>query len=114
METRKDRMAHEYVPKLHDYVIWHHNKTTEEGWVYYAGDEHISIEVGGKEKPICDLTAHHKHRKNHILLVCQNYYWHELEYVRRRVSKQDNSDPDQEQVSYGAYKSQQYRPLDVQ
>jgi len=37
-----------------------------------------------------------------------------LEYIRRRVSKQDNSDPDQEQVSYGAYKSQQYRPLDVQ
>lgn len=84
METRKDRMAHEYVPKLHDYVIWHHNKNTEEGWVYYAGDEHISIEVGVKEKPICDLTAHHKHRKNHILLVCQNYYWHELEYVKCR------------------------------
>ena len=23
------------MPKLHDYVIWHHNKTTEEGWVYF-------------------------------------------------------------------------------
>ena len=73
------------MPKLHDYVIWHHNKTTEEGWVYFnVGDEHISIEVGVKEKPICDLTTHHKHRKNHTLIVCQNWYWHELEYVKSR------------------------------
>ena len=84
METRKDRMAHEYVPKLHDYVIWHHNKMSHEGWVYYAGDEHISIEIGVKEKPICDLTAHHKHRKNHTLIVCQKWYWDELEYVKCR------------------------------
>ena len=38
--------------------------------------------------------------------------WHELEFIRRRVSKQDDSDPDL--ISYGAYKSQQHRPLDVQ
>ena len=35
METRKDRMAR-ICAKLHDYVIWHHNKTTEEGWVYFV------------------------------------------------------------------------------
>ena len=35
-----------------------------------------------------------------------------LEFIRKRVSKQDDSDPDE--VSYGAYKSQQHRPLDVQ
>ena len=88
METRKDRMANEYAPKLHDYVIWHHNKTTEEGWVYFAGDEYICIEVGVKEKPICDLTSHHKHRKNHTLIVCQNWYWHELEYVKHRRTRE--------------------------
>ena len=35
-----------------------------------------------------------------------------LEFIRRRVSKQDDSNPDE--LSYGAYKSQQHRPLDVQ
>ena len=34
-------------------------------------------------------------------------------HIERRVSKQDDRDPD-EVVSYGAYKSQQYRPLDIQ
>ena len=79
----------------------HHNKTIEEGWVYFAGDEHISIEVGVKDKPICDLTSHHKHRKNHILLVCSNFQWNELEYVKNR--RENNVDE---------YKSQQYRHKD--
>ena len=34
------------------------------------------------------------------------------EPLRRRVSKQDDSDPDQ--LSYGAYKSQKYRYEDIQ
>ena len=85
METRKDRMANEYVPKLHDYVKWH-TKTgmTHEGWIFYCGEDHISIELGVTDKKFCDLTSHHKHRKNHILLVCYKYYWHQLEYVKRR------------------------------
>lgn len=87
METRKDRMAHEYVPKLHDYVKWHtKNGITHEGWVFFKGDEHISIELGVTDKKFCDLTAHHKHRKNHILLVCYNFDWHQLEYVKCRKS----------------------------
>ncbi len=84
METRKDRMAHEYVPKLHDYVKWHHNRFIHEGWVYFVDEEYISIELGVSDKPVCDLTSHHKHRKNHILLVCQHFYWHELEYIKSR------------------------------
>ena len=72
METRKDRMNYEYVPKLHDYVIWRNGKITHEGWIYYKGDEHISIELGVTDKPHCDITTH-RHKKNHILLVCPNW-----------------------------------------
>jgi hypothetical protein len=84
METRKDRMAHEYVPKLHDYVKWNHEGDVYEGWIYYCGEDYISIELGVKDKPICELTDHHIHRKNHILLVCPKWDWHELEYVKCR------------------------------
>ena len=84
METRKDRMANEYEPKLHDYVIWRKGGLVHEGWVFFKGDDHISIELGVRDKPLCDLTAHHKHRKNHILLVCQKWDWHQLEYVKCR------------------------------
>ena len=113
-----------YEPKVNDYVRW----TTalgmvHEGWVYFktSAVEHkkgwnkparyISIEIATKPRPQCDLTTF-LHKKIHVCLCCYERNWHELEYVRRRVSKQDNSDPDQ--VSYGAYKSQQYRYEDIQ
>ena len=115
-----------YDPKVNDYVRW----TTalgmvHEGWVYFKASpvepkkgwnppsRYISIEIATKPRKQCDLTTF-LHKKIHVCLCCYQTNWHELEYVRRRVSKQDNSDPDQEQISYGAYKSQQYRPLDVQ
>ena len=50
------------------------------------------------------------HKRIHVCLCCYESDWHELEFIRRRVSKQDDSDPDL--ISYGAYKSQQHRPLD--
>ena len=52
------------------------------------------------------------HKRIHVCLCCYESNWHELEFIRRRVSKQDDSDPDL--ISYGAYKSQQHRPLDIQ
>jgi len=48
-----------------------------------------------------------------VCLCCYEDNWNELEFIRRRISKQDDRDPD-EAISYGAYKSQKYRPLDVQ
>ena len=30
------------------------------------------------------LDAGTYHRKNHVLIVCQNYYWHELEFIKSR------------------------------
>ena len=41
------------------------------------------------------------HKKNHILLVCANFQWDELEYVKNR--RENNVDE---------YKSQQYRHKD--
>ena len=90
METRKDRMNYEYVPKLHDYVIWRNGKITHEGWIYYKGDEYISIELGVTDKPHCDITTH-RHKKNHILLVCPNWEWHNLEYVTQREDFYDET-----------------------
>lgn len=89
METRKDRMAHPYVPKLHDYVIWHHKTAPVKGWVYFEDEEYISIEVAVKDKPHCDLTKH-KHCKIHTLVVCQNWNWHQLEYVKTRRDFHDD------------------------
>jgi len=66
-----------YVPKIDDYVKWRNI----EGWVYFVDNEYITIEVGTKEKTD-DLVPMHK--KNHILIVCHNWYWDELEYVKSR------------------------------
>ena len=113
-----------YEPKVNDYVRW----TTalgmvHEGWVYFKAEpsenkkgwktpaRYISIEIATKPRPQCDLSTF-LHKNIHVCLCCYETNWHELEYIRRRVSKQDDSDPDQ--LSYGAYKSQKYRYEDIQ
>ena len=113
-----------YDPQVNDYVRW----TTElgmihEGWVYFKADvsepkkgwktpaRYISIEIATKPRPQCNVSTF-LHKRIHVCLCCYESNWHELKFIRRRVSKQDDSDPDE--LSYGAYKSQQHRPLDVQ
>ena len=105
-----------YEPQVNDYVKW----TTalvmvHEGWVYFKASpseeqkgwkkpsRYISIEIATKPRPQCDLTTF-LHKRIHVCLCCFETNWHELEFVRRRVSKHDDTDPDQ--ISYGAYKSQ--------
>ena len=83
-----------YTPQVDDYVRWKNN----EGWVYFKCDESLSIEIGVKDK-VCSLGTRHK--KDHTLLVCYNFQWHELEYVKNR--RENNIDE---------YKSQQYRHKD--
>tara|TARA_B100000900_G_scaffold339089_1_gene301431 strand:+ start:1096 stop:1413 length:318 start_codon:yes stop_codon:yes gene_type:complete len=96
-----------YEPKVDDYVIW----TTElgqvhEGWVYFVGEEsqpkrgwpthqtYLTIEIGTKPKPYCTLTNDKLHKKIHILLCCYKYQWGELQFVKRRKSKYDDTEPD--------------------
>ena len=83
METRKDRMAHEYVPKLHDYVILASSKDHRRGGSILLGMNTSLLKLVSKRNQSVTDT-HHKHRKNHTLIVCQNWYWHELEYVKSR------------------------------
>ena len=85
-----------YSPEVNDYVKW----KDHEGWVYFKCSECISIELGVKDK-LCDKGTCHK--KNHILLVCYSFQWHELEYVKNR--RETNID---------GYKSQEHRYVDVQ
>ena len=118
-----------YDPKVNDYVRW----TTalgmvHEGWVYYKGtpdnnesrvknkwmatSNYITIEIATKARKQCDISTF-LHKRIHVCLCCYEDNWNELKFIRRRVSKKDDRDPD-EAISYGAYKSQQHRPLDVQ
>ena len=99
-----------------------------EGWVYYKGkpddnarrikdkwvatSNYITIEIATKPRPQCNVSTF-LHKRIHVCLCCYEDNWNELEFIRRRISKQDDRDPD-ESISYGAYKSQQYRPLDTQ
>ena len=71
-----------YEPQVNDYVKWNHH----EGWIYFKGDEYVTIELGTYPKHD-DLVPMHK--MYHVLLVCYNYQWHELKYVRTRKSKYD-------------------------
>lgn len=117
-----------YEPQVNDYVKW----TTalgmvHEGWVYYKTSQvdntlrekegwrplqrYITIEIATKPRPQCDLSTF-LHKRIHVCQCCYEQNWHELEFVRRRVSKHDDSNPDE--VSYGAYKSQEHRYSDPQ
>ena len=104
-----------YDPQVNDYVRW----TTalgmiHEGWVYFKASpseekkgwkkpsRYNSIEIATKPRPQCDLTTF-LHKRIHVCLCCFESNWNELEFVRRRVSKHDDTDPDQ--ISYGAFKS---------
>ena len=105
-----------YQPQVNDYVKW----TTElgqvhEGWVYFVAtsteekkgwkkpSQYITIEIATKPSPQCNVSTF-LHKRIHVCLCCYENNWSELEFIRRRVSKQDDTDPDQ--LSYGAYKSQ--------
>ena len=118
-----------YDPQVNDYVRW----TTalgmvHEGWDYFKGtpvnnesrvnnqwvatSNYITIEIATKPRPQCNVSTF-LHKRIHVCLCCYEDNWNELEFIRRRISKQDDRDPDAE-ISYGAYKSQQHRPLDPQ
>lgn len=70
-----------YSPRVDDYVKWHQNNIIDEGWVYFVGDEYLTIEVSVKDKPD-ELVNMHK--KVHCLVVCYKWDWSELEYIRNR------------------------------
>ena len=74
-----------YSPQVDDYVRW---TTTvgnvHEGWIYFADREYVTIELSVKNKSEQSYKDSPLHRKIHSLLVCQHYYWDQLEYVKHR------------------------------
>ena len=90
-----------YTPRVHDYVKWNHNGHTDEGWVYFKGDEYLTIEVSVKDKPDALVNMH---KKIHCLVCCFPHDWKDLQYVKNR---RDPIDIDQ-------YKSQEGRYSDPQ
>lgn len=90
-----------YKPRLDDYVKWNRSSgSIDEGWVYFVSDEYISIEVLAKCKTDENVKDCPLHKKIHVLIVCQNWYWDELEYVSNRRGEDDT------------YKSQEHRYQD--
>ena len=81
-------MSHKYIPKVDDYVVWADSLgRVIEGWVYFASQHYITIEVGVRDKPPCEYTKHEKHKKVHCLVVCFPQYWKELKYIKNRGDK---------------------------
>jgi tRNA(His) 5'-end guanylyltransferase len=69
-----------YVPQLDDYVQWKHI----EGWIYFIGNEYITIEVGVREKDHEQIIHGTHHRKDHTLVVCYHSCWKDLKYIKNR------------------------------
>ena len=61
-------------------------------WV--ATSNYITIEIATKPRPQCNVSTF-LHKRIHVCLCCYESNWNELEFIRRRVSKQDDTDPDQ-------------------
>lgn len=93
-----------YNPQVNDYVIWERpNGLKDEGWIYFISTEieqkrgfpkhtrYLTIEVGVREKPICEYEKNNPHKYIHILLLCYQPQWNELTFVKRRKSQKDSS-----------------------
>ena len=133
-------MSTKYIPEVNDYVIWNRpNGDIDEGWVYFVGDipevkkgfptrnRYLTIEIGTKDKKECIYTSGKPmlHKKHHICLLCYEQQWNELQFVKRRKSKLDDtiiltaeelSVEKYKQLdgnSVDMYKSQEYRYRDM-
>ena len=125
-----------YEPEVNDYVIWDQGEYgRHEGWVYFKcpDDEdnekriregwnpisrYITIEIGVRDKHHCVYTSGKpmKHKKHHILLLCNDMYWKDLQFVTKRKSVYDDvdvykKDKKENNIADG-YKSQEGRYID--
>ena len=72
-----------YEPKVNDYVRW---TKGVEGWVYFKGDEYITIEVNVRPKNCENYQACCLHRNDRLLVLCYVSQWKDLKYVKSRES----------------------------
>lgn len=84
-------MMNKFDVQVNDYVRWHHYNKIDEGWVYFKCDDYVTIEVGVKPKPYCNVVRNTIHCNDHILVVCHSNNWHELEYIKTRETNHEDS-----------------------
>ena len=74
-----------YQPKVNDYVKWNNGKGIE-GWVYFKCNKYITIEVMVRPKNGVNYEACCLHRNERLLVICYQYQWEQLEYIKSRKS----------------------------
>lgn len=72
-----------YVPQVNDYVKW---SKGVEGWVYFTCSEYITIEQFVRPKDPENYQACSIHRNDRLLVICYEYDWKNLEYIKSRKS----------------------------
>lgn len=135
-----------YEPEVDDYVIWTNSlDQVFEGWVYFKCEvidndtrvkngwnplpRYITLEIGTKLKPHCDIARDRNHKLIHTLLLCYESEWKNLRFIKKRKSKNDDTiiqwakedvgrrefySNNKEQFMLDMYKSQDGRYLDTQ
>ncbi len=83
-------------------MVWERpNGDWEEGWVYFKGDKvekkrgfpetprYITIEVAVKDKPSSMYSSGKpmRHKKIHVLLLCNDDCWDQLRFVKHRRTR---------------------------
>ena len=74
-----------YNPQVNDYVLWNDGKGIE-GWVYFKGEDYVTIEINVRPKDPDNYLACSIHANDRLLVLCYVNQWKELEYVRSRKS----------------------------
>jgi hypothetical protein len=72
-----------YQPQLNDFVRW---KNDIEGWVYFKGNDYLTLEVSVRPKDKQNYQHCSLHRNERLLVICYYYQWGELEYIKSRKS----------------------------
>jgi hypothetical protein len=74
-----------FEPKVNDYVKWENGKDVE-GWVYFKCEQYITIETSVRPKHKDDLKVSSLHKNDRVLVLCYQFQWKELDYIRSRKS----------------------------
>jgi len=72
-----------YKPQVNDYVSW---KPHIEGWVYFRGDEYVTIEMSVEPKNQENYEACRLHKNDRLLILCYKSDWKQLKYIKSRKS----------------------------
>jgi hypothetical protein len=89
-----------YDPQVNDYVYWNDRV---EGWIYFKGDEYITIEANVRPKDKQNYHACRLHRNDRLLVLCYHNQWNELEYVTTRESVHEEKENNVEMVGEGTW-----------